>query len=143
AGVEYVALLVAIAGKLLFHPHGHKGAGFDGQRGGQPVVGDGGGWPVIALLLLWLLGLTVGIRARHRLGGVLILHVGRGRLGLRGWRGRRIVPTAPSAGLRVLGQQEGGSGKEIQCDQAKTCHKLVPRSKSVWLHACSSPFLSD
>jgi len=97
----------------------------------------------LLLLLLWLLGLTVGIGARHRLGGVLILHVGRGRLGLRGWRGRRIVPTAPSAGLRVLGQQEGGSGKEIQCDQAKTCHKLVPRGKSVWLYACSSPFLSD
>src|ERR1035437_7533235 len=145
AGVEYVALLVAVAGKLLFHANGHKGAGLDGECGGQPVVRDGGGWPVVALLLLllWLLGLTVGIGAGHRLAGGLILQLGRGRLGLRGWRGRRIVPTAPSAGLRGLGQQEGGSGKEIQCDQAKTCPTLVPRSKSVWLYACSSPFLSD
>src|SRR5450759_5003802 len=40
AGVEYVALLVAVAGKLLFHANGHKGAGLDGECGGQPVVRD-------------------------------------------------------------------------------------------------------
>src|ERR1039458_6789569 len=106
------------------------------------------GWPVVALLLelrllrlllglgllLRLLRLAVGIGARHRLAGILILHSGRGRLGLRGWRGRRIVEPAPAAGLRVLRQQQSGSGEEIDRNQAKTCHKLPLTGRSPDMH---------
>src|ERR1035441_3023040 len=142
-GVEYIALLVVVARKFLIHPHGQKGSRPDSDRRGQTVMRHGGGWPVVALLLelrlllgllglgllLRLLRLAVGIRPRHRLAGILILHSGRGWLGLRGRRGRRIVETAPSAGLRVLRQKQSGSGKKIDRDQAKTGHSLLPRTR--------------
>jgi hypothetical protein len=89
-------------------------------------VRDGSGRPLLELLLT-LLGLAVVIGARHRLARVLlILQVGRGSLRLR--RRRRVVPTAPSIVLLGLRHQECASSQEIDCDQAKTRHKLMPRT---------------